>query len=130
MTASDVRRDALFPPPSPPALTFRVLRRYHDLKQSELGEMIGVSHSQISRLESGEQTLRAPVWRALVSKVALGDRGADESYPVHILARWDEPKVLFRSTSQRWLRTCFARRGIPQRGLSFRRAMLCLRAIE
>ena len=37
-------------------ITLREFRREHDLSQRELGEMCGLTHSAISRIESGERT--------------------------------------------------------------------------
>lgn len=84
-----------FAAPTPPGTTLRVLRRYHDLKQSEFGRIIGLSHSQVSRLESGQQTMRSTEWRAIVPRVALGDPAVDERNPVHIVARFTESRLLF-----------------------------------
>ena len=86
---------SLFARPTPPGSTLRVLRRYRDLKQSDFGRLIGVSHSQVSRLESGQQTMRSEDWRELLPLVALGEPDGDEAAPVHIIARFEEPKLSF-----------------------------------
>ena len=37
-------------------IPLREFRKEHDLSQRELGEMCGLTHSAISRIESGERT--------------------------------------------------------------------------
>jgi transcriptional regulator with XRE-family HTH domain len=73
-----------------PGLSLRILRRWRDMKQADVGRLLGMSCAQVSRVESGRQVLRAEKWHEACVALALGkrDRGVDR--PLFVMASWED----------------------------------------
>ncbi|MDA0179317.1 helix-turn-helix domain-containing protein [Solirubrobacter phytolaccae] len=70
---------------APPTALFQLSRRLTNETQERLGEVLGISASQVCRLERGGQVVSPTRWKEMLPRFAIGTRADDEELPLHIL---------------------------------------------